>query len=265
MALDLPKWLKDRCAEYRFDVGGIFVRSGDHEWPITAANSRELESLLDSGDHLLALPKEPAALANILEVSLVDFLLEAAEPEDGLELRRGSERGYPDLEFSGRALSGAFHAVDVKVARRGSTKRSTESRITLYTGNTFFKFPDLVWPGTFRPFSQYTTHLDILFIYTFNPAVKSRVEDPELIVHEAWKLGSRQRSSTTREYIGAVDNLDRLRSGSGEFKTPEEFYTYWRAFPFRLSKQVEKQLSKLAREQGAELARLKEQLRNSAR
>jgi hypothetical protein len=257
MQLDLPKWLRDRCAEYRFDVGGIFLRSGDHEWPLTARDASDLEALLEAGGHVLALPKEPAALANILEVSLVDFLIAAAEREVGLEARHGTERGYPDLEFSGPALDGAFHAVDVKVAQRARSKRKTQSRITLYTGNTYFLRPDLVWPGNFRPFSQYATHLDILFIYTLNPAIKGRVEDPELIVHDAWKLASRERSSTTREYLGAVNDLVRLRNGVGDFQTPEEFYRYWRAFGFRVSKQVQNQLDKLIREQGAELERLR--------
>jgi Restriction endonuclease EcoRV len=257
MSLDLPQWLRDRCAEYRFDVGGIFLRSGDHAWPLTAVDARDLEARLDAGGHLLALPKEPAALANVLEVSLVDFLVAAAGRESGLDVRHGTERGYPDLEFSGAALDGAFHAVDVKVARRAPSKRKTQSRITLYTGNTYFKFPDLVWPGTFRPFSQYATHLDILIIYTLNRATKGRVEDPELIVHDAWRLGSRERSSTTREYLGAVNDLDRLRNGTGDFQTAEEFYRYWRAFGFRLSKQVQNQLDKLVREQGAEIERLR--------
>ena len=254
---ELLRWLSDRCSEYRLDVGGIFVRSGTHDWPITAANAQDLEAKLDSGGHLLALPKEPAALANILEVSLVDFIVVAAESEEGLEARRGTERGYPDLEFSGPLLGGAFHAVDVKVARRARSKRKTQSRITLYTGNTYFKFPDLVWPGMFRPFSHYATHLDILIIYTLHPSIKGRVEDPELIVHEAWRLGSRERSSTTREYLGAVNDLDRLRNGTGDFDKPEDFYRYWRAYGFRLSKGVQRQLDKLIREQQAELVRLR--------
>jgi len=258
-AFDLLHWLRDRCSEYRFEVGGIFLRSANHEWPITATNANDLETQLDAGGHLLALPKEPAALANVLEVSLVDFLVAATKKEDGLEVKRGTERGYPDLEFSGPLLAGTFLAVDVKVARRAPGKRKTQSRITLYTGNTYFKFPDLVWPGMFRPFSQYAAHLDILVIYTLNTAIKGRVEDTELIVHEAWKLGSRERSSTTREYLGAVNDLERLRNGTGDFLKPEEFYRYWRAYPFRLSKGVQKQLEKLMREQQAELARLRGQ------
>jgi hypothetical protein len=42
--------------------------------------------------------------------------------------------------------------VDVKVARRGPGRsRNTKSRITLYTGNTYFRYPSVRWPGTFRP------------------------------------------------------------------------------------------------------------------
>jgi hypothetical protein len=95
------------------------------------------------GGHLLPLPKESAALANVLEVSLVDFLIARIHQVEGGEVRRGSERGYPDLEISGPAFDGGFHAVDIKSARREDPKKNrkrgdkdekTQSRITLYTG-----------------------------------------------------------------------------------------------------------------------------------
>jgi hypothetical protein len=66
-----------------------------------------------------------------------------------------------------------------------------------------------------------------------------------LIVQEPWRIASRQRSSTTREYIGAVDSLERLRSGAGEFESEEEFYRFWRAYPFRTGRAVEQQLRRL--------------------
>ena len=136
--LDLKSWLRARCAQYTFDVTGAFHRLGTHEWPyeLKAADGADLEEQLAAGGHLLPLPREPAALAKVLEVSLVDFLLKAADTEEGLESIRGTERGYPDIEFSGAALDEEFWAVDVKVARRANTKDRlrTESRITLYTG-----------------------------------------------------------------------------------------------------------------------------------
>jgi hypothetical protein len=223
------------------------------------ADATDLERQLSAGGHLLPLPKEPAALANILEVSIVDYLLKAVDAEEGLEVTRGTERGYPDIEFTGTALGGGVHAVDVKVARRDRTKARlrTESRITLYTGNTYFRFPDLHWPGTFRPFNEYSSHLDIIVIYTLNEALTSRVEDIELIVQEPWRVASKHRSSTTREYIGAVNLISDLRTGNGAFATAEDFYKFWRAYPFVRSAQVQRQLDRLVQEQREELDRLR--------
>ncbi len=77
----------------------------------------------------------------------------------------------------------------------------------------------------------------------------SRVDDLELIVQEPWRIGSRKRSSTTREYIGAVQGLDDLRQGRGEFKTADEFYKFWRAYNFRIGGTVRNQLNKLLAQQ----------------
>jgi len=250
------QWLRQQCSEYKFDLRGVFRRRGEHDWPLTAADEDDLEHLLRDGGHLLPLPKESAALANVLEVSLVDYLLHQVEQLEGARGARGTERGYPDLELSGPAFGGGFHAIDIKVARRGVTKagvpkESTQSRVTLYTGNTYFRYPSLHWAGTFRPFNEYTTHLDIIGVYTLNETSESRVDDLELIVQEPWRIASRQRSSTTREYIGAVVKLPDLRAGNGEFETAEEFYAYWRKFKFKIGPVVQQQLDKLLAGQGA--------------
>lgn len=248
MSFDLETWLRDTCADYAFNLRGVYQVAGDHEWPVTASGPDELAEIMARG-HLLPLPKESAALANVLEVSIVDYLLDAIEGIEGLEATRGTERGYPDLELTGSAVDGRFYAVDIKVARRKKIKsgvsKNTESRITLYTGNTYFAYPELHWPGTLRPFADYAEHLDVLGIYTLNEESASRVDDLELIVQPAWKIGSKQRSSTTREYIGAVVDIEDLRAGRGEFKTPAEFYAFWRKYNFRIGKAVANQLKKL--------------------
>jgi hypothetical protein len=248
-AIDLRAWLREQCASYRFELAGILQRVGRPIWPVSAITPSDLEQKLTDGGYLLPLPKEPAALANVLEVAIVDYLLTAAARSAGLHAVRGTERGYPDMEFSGEMLEG-YEAVDVKVARRDNTKKRlrTNSRITLYTGNTYFKYPNLKWPGNFRAFQEYTRHLDIIVIYSLNEANAARLEDPEIIVQEAWRIASRQRSSTTREYLGAVNLITDLRDGKGDFETPEAFYAYWRKYPFRLSSQVQKELDKALRE-----------------
>jgi hypothetical protein len=252
--LDLERWLREQCAQYRYDLRGVFRVEGTTSWPLKARDQADLESQLATHGHLLPLPKEPAALANVLEVSIVDFLIERVKETDGqLIARRGGERFYPDLEISGPGVDDTFNAVDIKIAQRKVLKKGpstqTQSRITLYTGNTYFAYPQLHWPGTFRRFADYAKHLDILGIYTLNTAAASRVDDLELVVQEPWRIGSHQRSSTTREYIGAVTYLADLRQGRGEFETPEEFYRYWRAYNFKIGGAVRKQLNKLLAQQ----------------
>ncbi len=253
-AVNLQQWLVLHCQEYVYDLRGVFRVAGSTQWPLTADDATDLEAQLKDHGHLLPLPKEPAALANVLEVSIVDFLLDRVTASDGaLTATRGGERFYPDLEISGPGVGGAFYAVDIKVAqrkvpRRGSSTQ-TQSRITLYTGNTYFAYPTLHWPGTFRPFAHYAQHLDVIGIYTLNRDSASRVDDLELIVQEPWKIGSRKRSSTTREYIGAVQGLEDLRQGRGEFKSADDFYKFWRAYNFRIGGTVRNQLNKLLAQQ----------------
>jgi restriction endonuclease EcoRV len=245
---ELIDWLRGTCREYVFDVAAVYRREGRHAWPLIATSAIDLATQLAAGGHFLPLPKEPAALANVLEVSVVDFLLERAAAVPGLDAARGTERGYPDVEFSGTAFGGGHHALDVKMARRASGERRTQSRITLYTGNTYFRYPQLQWPGTFRPFRDYASHLGLLGIYTLTDATE-RVADLELIVQEPWRIASRQRSSTTREYIGAVQTIDDLREGRGEFAAEGDFYSYWRGYNFRIGRAVQQLLDRLLAEQ----------------
>ena len=253
--IKLQEWLTETCAGYRFTVLGAFDASGAGELPVTVRNDEELADLVRRRGQLLPLPKEPAALANILEVSIVDYLIGQLTLLDGSASIRGTERGYPDLEVSGEVFGGGYHAVDIKVAKRkklksGRTNGQTQSRITLYTGNTYFRYPTLHWPGTPRPFQDYATHLDVLGIYTLDESDAARVTDLELIVQQPWAIASHQRSSTTREYLGAVINIDDLRAGRGEFDSPEEFYKYWRRFPFKIGKVVQQQLDRALRDAG---------------
>jgi Restriction endonuclease EcoRV len=238
--------LRQICAGYTFEPIAIYKAGGEHEWPIVAHDEADLADQLSEGDHFLPLPKEPAALANIVEVAVVDFLLHklAMSP---YQLTRGTERGYPDLEMS---VADKNFAIDVKVARRAVNKLGvptgqTNSRITLYTGNTFFLYPSLKWPNTFRPFADYEGHIDLICLYTLDVTSAQRVTDFELLVVEPWKVASKSRSSTTREYLGAVKDIQRLRDESGEFAKASDFYAFWRAHTWKIGKAVQQQLQKL--------------------
>ncbi len=247
---DLVRWLRDLCADYEFRPFAVYCKDkGTTDWPIRAENEPELRRILLEAGQFEALPKESAALANIVEVSLTSFLKSKIQAIGGVEMTPGTERGYPDLELTGPSLKGTHHAVDIKVARRSKSEKQTQSRITLYTGNTYFKYPEFKWPSILRPFADYESHVDLIAIYTLDEESLTRVTDLELIVQESWKIASKERSSTTREYIGAVTALEDLRNGNGAFASADDFYTYWRAFPFNIPKSVANQLAKLLAEQ----------------
>jgi Restriction endonuclease EcoRV len=239
-------WLRNTVAKYDLDLVAVLRKQGvNPSWPLKAKDPDDLVAQLAAGGHLIPLPKEPAALANVLEVSLVDFILAEAQATRGVHAIRGTERGYPDIELSGPAFGGGHHAVDIKNARRNKSGRGTQSPITLYTGNTYFRYPTLLWPGTFRPFADYQSHIDLLGIYTFDESLLGRIRDLDLIVQEPWRIASKQRSSSTREYIGAVKKIDDLRDGNGAFVDEKAFYTYWRKFRFKIGPTVQAQLDKL--------------------
>lgn len=250
MSDSLMRWLRDACSCYEVEPVAVYRSNRDQSWPLLARDESDLQEQLRAGGHFLPLPKEPAALANILEVSLVDFILRGLRSAAGARAERGTERGYPDIEITGDGFGGGYHAVEVKVARRSKSGASTKSRITLYTGNTYFRYPQLHWPGTFRAFQDYESHLDLIVLYTLDEDSFSRARDVEIVVQEAWKIGSKQRSSTTREYIGAVTRIDDIRAGRGEFDTEQAFYAYWRKYNFKIGKAVQQQLDRLLAQQG---------------
>jgi hypothetical protein len=57
------------------------------------------------------------------------------------------------------------------------------------------------------------------------------ISSVEPLVVETWRVASRKRSSGTRNYIGAVMEIDRLQKEQGEFDSADEFYEFWRSFP----------------------------------
>jgi hypothetical protein len=201
---------------------------------LIARSSSELRELLTDRGNLLPLPSEPASLANVMEIELKQHLVTVLAEIPSVAARVGTERSFPDLEFSGGPFGEGVHAVDIKCARRRVSLRAShqsdllKNRIALYTGNTYFKWPDLKFSGILRPFGEYVEKVSVVVIYTFDSSRPERVTDVEVVAHPTWMIASRSRASTTREYIGSVQNVTALRAGQGEFESEQQFYDYWR-------------------------------------
>ena len=70
MASPLLSWLRDQTAGWSPSIVGVFRENAEHQWPITAASGPDLRRVLTESGHLLPLPTEPAALANVMEIEL---------------------------------------------------------------------------------------------------------------------------------------------------------------------------------------------------
>lgn len=227
MASPLLDWLRQHTAAWKPSIVGVFREDALHDWPLSANSAPDLRHQLTETGHLLPLPSEPAALANVMEIELRRHLLEAALLTPGALAAEGTERSYPDLEFSGPLFGGGFRAVDIKCARRKTPGR-LNNRIALYTGNTYFLWPQLKFSGILRPFGEYQELISIVVIYTFEPSRPERIADVQVVAHETWQIGSKSRASATREYIGSVQTIEDLVAGRGEFSSSDEFYAHWR-------------------------------------
>ena len=223
-------WLREQVNGWEQSALGIFrLRSSQEEWPIRADGPEELKEQLMRRGHLLPLPTEPAALANLIEIELREHIVTAADLSLGVDVRLGTERSYPDLELSGESFGEDRYAADIKCARRAKSGKSLQSRIALYTGNTYFLWPQLKFSGILRPFNDYASHLAIVVIYDFHKDRPERISNLQLVVHESWRIASTKRASATREYIGSIQDIEKLLAGQGEFDSVEEFVAYWRA------------------------------------
>lgn len=224
------QWVRKQIDGWTQSTVGLFRERGANEqWPLSADGPVDLKERLLERGHLLPLPTEPAALANLLEIELREHLVAAAEREPGVAIRLGTQRSYPDIEITGPAFGDRYHAADIKCARRAESGKSLQSSIALYTGNTYFLWPQLKFSGILRPYNDYASHLAIVVVYDFHSDRLERISNLQIVAHESWRIASKQRASATREYIGSIRSISQLVEGDGEFETQESFETYWRA------------------------------------
>jgi hypothetical protein len=215
----IKAWLGNAVRDYKWNVRGI---------------------ILDDGN-VIPLPKEPAVVAKVVEVSVTEHFKRKAYAVPGLDVLGDlSGRGYPDVLLAGRAVENRRVALDVKVARRKPRKTGnptkTQSRITLGPFDSYFRRPTTPIPGVGVAYGDMAWHIDLIVLYDW---IDGGVHNVELLVVETWRVASMKRSSTTRNYIGAMDSLEDLRDERGAFDRIEDFHEFWRNQPIRRAAPIE--------------------------
>jgi hypothetical protein len=204
--------LRDLMRGYEFDIVGLHHRDGT----------------------VYPLPSESAVVGKILEVSLKEYLHRHLVQVKSLRWVSGGERTYPDLTFNGPVIHPHRFAVDVKCARRSSSKR-TKSAITIGTFDAdYFRNPTYKAPNIILPYGDYTAHLALIALYDY---LEGTARNIELLVVEKWRVATTHRASGTRCYIAALSEIARLRAEDGDFATEDDFNAYWRDQPITSGKQ----------------------------
>lgn len=198
----------DLMKGYRFDVEGLYLKGGT----------------------IRPLPSEAAVVGKVLEVSIHEYLSRKLLQAKHLKsIPASSDRVYPDVSFNGPMIFPYKFALDVKCARRTAGGAKTESAITIGTFDAeYFRYPDEKVGNIMMPYGSYSAHLLLIALYSYENAT---ARDVELFVVEKWRVATKRRSSGTRCYIAASQQVDNLRAERGDFSSEEEFNVFWRKQP----------------------------------
>jgi Restriction endonuclease EcoRV len=204
--------LKDIYASFKFDIVGFATSTGK----------------------VLPLNLEPGTLGNVIEGVLIAHLNQSVEGRKDIKVSEGGFRHYPDVELTGNLFNDQIIALDIKAARRSKVNPNrTQSRVTLYSFGTYLKDHTRKFPQTLRPFGDYALHIDLVIFFDVD-SDEGKVSNFDIVIAEPWKIATKTRSSATRDYVGAVMEISKMKSETGgDFTTPQEFYDYWAHIPRR--------------------------------
>lgn len=208
------KLLRELMKGYKFDVKGLYHMSGE----------------------ISPLPSEAAVVGKVVEVTIKEYLKRRLMAVNNLYVvPASSDRVYPDFGFDGPLIQPARFALDVKCARVKDDGKSTVSPITIGTFDAeYFRYPEEKVGNIMAPYSTYSAHLCLIALYQYEEATARNIE---LLVVEKWRVATKKRSSGTRCYIGACQTVNNIKKEKGDFKSEEEFNSYWREKGMDVAKQ----------------------------
>ncbi len=144
-------------------------------------------------------------MANVMEIELRQHLAEAALLTPSAAVADGTERSYPDLEFSGDMFGGGFRAVDIKCARRkvsksGRTPTTLNNRIALYTADGRYREQALFMSGEayYKAGKFYRAYL----AYDEYLSVYSRSERVKYVIQQLADCGFKLMGGAKKEILG---------------------------------------------------------------
>jgi hypothetical protein len=183
--------------------------------------------VIDINGNIIPLPKDSKVITMIFE-ELGWLRIQKLVKDYECTCVRGGSRQYPDVTLEGGKLGDKIIAVEFKSARKLGKNKCSRMSLGSFAG--YFLEPYKKSPWCVKPYGVYSEHWVVGFLYSWNPDKDSlnMVSDVEVIVQEKWRIASKYTATGDTAHIGSVDDIERLKKGKGDFKSEEEFESYWR-------------------------------------
>lgn len=205
-----------------------------------------LVGILTKHSKVYTLSFDSKILSGIFEIFCEPFVVSIAE-KHRLILEKSKQTQYPDFTLYKKSNPIEKIAIEVKSTYRKFNKDGSvkKFKFTLGSYRSFLRDPKGE-KGILYPYSHYTEHWVIGFLYTRNPECKlteirqvieaSQLQSPftdiEFSVQEKYKIAGRTPGSGNTTNIGSIasNKIEDFRKGKLGFSSKEEFDNYWRNF-----------------------------------
>lgn len=216
------------------------IREKNIDWGISA--------LIAPNGNLYSLGSDSKLISKIFEIISYSILQEIADEHGYILHPSESQTVYPDFTLMKNEEDEEKIAVDVKTTYRKFKRNGDTSRYT-FTLGSYASFMRDGKKNISYPYSQYSKHYIIGFIYTRNKdasegavynidklnEISMPYKDVEVFVQEKYKIAGEKPGTGDTENIGSykTNRMDYLINGEGPFSELgiEIFEKYWSGYP----------------------------------
>jgi hypothetical protein len=182
-------------------------------------------------------------LSTVFEALAAPIVHVIAE-EHGYQVEASPQTVYPDFTLTMPSRAEGRIAIDIK-----TTYRKTPTSRVVFTLGSYTSFLRNGTKNILHPYSQYTEHWIIGFIYTRRKGVSAKVhtivdkdwhpecpyEGVEYFIQDKFRVGGLRKASGNTKNIGSfrTSDVEQFKDGNGPFKEygKEVFDAYWRYYP----------------------------------
>ena len=205
-----------------------------------------LVGILTKHSKVYTLSYDSKILSGIFEIFCEPIVAMIAET-NGMKIEKSVQTSYPDFTLYHEKKPNNKIAIEVKSTYRKFNKNGKikNFRYTLGSYRSYLRDPKGK-KGILYPYSEYSEHWVIGFLYTRNPECKgteikqvieaSQLQSPfteiEFFVQEKHKIAGKTPGSGNTTNIGSIssNNIEDFKNGAMGFSSKKEFEDFWRNF-----------------------------------